>query len=352
MPRYQRFLGAAAALSLALPGFAVRAADPDLLILDWSGYEEDPYWAAYAEKYGDMPTYSFFGDEEEAFQKLRSGFRADVAHPCPQSVEKWIAAGLIEPWDISRIPSYANVAEIYRTDPVFVQDGKVYFIPADMGATAIAYNTDALSAEDVSTLQIFTDPVLEGRISLPDVVDDAYALAYLATGLSDWTKATEEDFQKASAWLRQVHPLVRTYWTDGAELAQLMGTGEVLLGWTWNETPVQLQQEGKPIAFEREPVEGSSMWFCGYVNIKDGPGSEDKANDFMESFLQPPVADYMVSEWGYGHSNAAAMAAIDSAALDEVGLGAIKGPVLQQVPMDIRLREKMVAEFERIKAGF
>lgn len=145
---------------------------------------------------------------------------------------------------------------------------------------------------------------------------------------------------------------MRTYWTDGAELAQLMGTGEVLLSWSWNETPVQLADEGKPIAFEREPAEGSSMWFCGYVNIKDGPGNEDKAHDFMESFLQPSVAEYIVNEWGYGHGNAAAMDAIDIETLTSVGLNAIDGPILQQVPMDIRLREQMIKEFERIKAGF
>ncbi|MEV8466669.1 extracellular solute-binding protein [Fluviibacterium sp. DFM31] len=336
-------------LALTQPALAD---DGELLILDWSGFEEDPYWEAYAAKHGDMPTYSFFGDEEEAFQKLRSGFRADVAHPCPQSVQKWIEADLIEPWDVSKIPSYMQVAEVFRTDPTFVQDGKVYFIPGDMGATAIAYNTDELTPEDVSTLQVFTNPALAGRISLPDVVDDAYALAFLATGTSDWTTATEENFQKASAWLREVHPLVRTYWTDGAELAQLMGTGEVLLSWAWNETPVQLADEGQPIAFEREPQEGSSMWFCGYVNIKDGPGDEAKAHDFMESFLQPSVAEYIVTEWGYGHGNAAAMEAIDAETLEEVGLNPIDGPVLNQVPMDIRLREQMIKEFERIKAGF
>lgn len=349
MSRTLRLLGSAAALAFALPAFAE---DPELLILDWSGFEGEIYWADYARKHGDAPTYSFFGDEEEAFQKLRSGFRADIAHPCPQAVQKWIEADLIEPWDVSKIPSYADVAEAYRTDPTFVQDGKVYFIPADLGATAIAYNTEKLTAEQVSTLQVFKDPALAGRISLPDVVDDAFALAFLATGLDDWTKATPDDVTKAAAWLREVHPNVRTYWTDGAELAQLMGTGEVLLAWSWNETPVQLADEGKPIGFEREPVEGSSMWFCGYVNVKDGPGSEEKAHDFMESFLQQDVADYIVNDWGYGHGNAAAMANIDEETLIEVGLNEISGPVLQQVPMDVRLRESMIKEFERIKAGF
>lgn len=347
--RIVRLAGTTALAALALPAIA---ADDELLILDWSGYEEEAYWTHYADKHGEAPTYTFFGDEEEAFQKLRSGFRADVSHPCPQAVPKWREAGLIEPWDTAQIPSYETVAEEFRTNPAFVTDGDVWFIPADLGATAIAYNTEEVPAEDVASLQVFTNSAYAGRISLPDVVDDAYALAFLATGVTDWTQATEENLAAASDWLRQVHPNVRTYWTDGGELAQLMATGEVLLAWSWNETPTQLAAEGQPIGFQREAEEGSSMWFCGYVNIADEPGSEAKAHDFMESFLQASVAEYMVNEWGYGHPNTDAMAEIDPDTLAEVGLGPVEAPVLNQVPMDIQLRERMIADFARIKAGF
>lgn len=349
MTRTHILIGASA---LALAAGAALAEDEELTVFTWSGYEEDAYWAGYAEEFGMAPTYAFFGAEDEAFQKLRSGFRADIGHPCPQSVGKWREAGLIEPWDISKIPNYATVAEAYRTAPVLTEGDAVYFIPADSGATAIAYNTDELTAEQVSTLAVFLDPALAGRTSLPDNVDDTYALAYLATGTTDWSTATEEDFQRASEWLRQAHQNVRTYWTDGVELGQLMSTGEVLVSWSWNETPVQLAAEGLPVAFEREPVEGSSVWTCGHVNLVDGPGSEDKAHAFINSWLEPSVAEYIVTEWGYGHANTEAMAAMGAEMLDEVGLGEVDVPLLAQVPMDDRLREMMIAEFEKIKAGF
>ncbi len=340
--------GFALATLLAAPAVAQ---DPELLILDWSGFEEEPFYPGYVEKHGEAPTFTFFGDEEEAFQKLRSGFRADISHPCPHSVRKWRDAGLIEPWDVSRIPSYEGVGEEYRSPPLVDADG-VWFIPADLGKTAIAYNTEEVPADDVSTLQVFADPKYAGRISLPDNVDDVYALAYLATGTADWTQATDEAFRAASDWLRQVHPNVRTYWTDGAELGQLMATGEVLVAWSWNETPVSLAASGQPIAFQREAAEGSSSWGCGYVNLVDGPGSEEKAHDFVEAFLSPEVTEFIVTEWGYGHGNERAMEAIDAATLEEVGLGPVEAPVLRQLPMDDALRERMIEEFELIKAGF
>ena len=337
---------------LAVSTTTAFAADPDLLVFDWSGYEEDGFFVNYAAQHGSGPTYAFFGEEEEAFQKLRSGFRADVAHPCSQSVDKWFQAGLIEPWDISKIPNYDTLADLYKSDPTFVRDGAVYFIPADLGMTGLIYNADEVTADQTTSLQIFVDPAMAGRTSLPDNVEDAYALAYLATGVSDWTAATEEDMQKASAWLRQAHANARAYWADGAELAQLMATGEVLVAWGWNETPVQMTSDGYNIGFQRQAAEGSSSWFCGYVNLKDGPGSEDKAHDFVNSFLSPETADYIVNEWGYGHSNTAAMGAFDTATLTDVGLNDIAAPQLAQLPMDNALREAMIKEFERIKAGF
>lgn len=349
MTHFTKLLGSVA---IALTASTAFAADGDLLVFDWSGYEEEGFFIKYAEKHGSGPTYAFFGEEEEAFQKLRSGFKADVAHPCSQSVDKWFQAGLIEPWDISKIPSYQTIAELYRNDPVFVRDGEVYFIPSDLGMTGIAYLSDKIDPSEVQSLQVFTDPKYAGRIALPDNVDDAYALAYLATGISDWTKATDEDFAKANVFLRAAHANNRAYWADGAELAQLMATGEVLISWSWNETPVQMNGDGINVGFEREPTEGSSAWFCGYVNLKDGPGSEEKAHEFMESWLSQETAEYIVNEWGYGHSNTTAMGTFSAEVLNDVGLNDISVPQLAQLPMENRLREKMIKEFERIKAGF
>lgn len=343
----------AGASALALAATSAGAADPELTIFTWSGFEEDGYWQAYAEEFGDAPTFTFFGAEDEAFQKLRSGFRADVAHPCPQSVSKWREAGLIEPWDISKIPNYEKVPDFYKTADVLTDNGDVYFIPGDSGASAIAYNTSEISEEQVSTLQVFADPSLAGRISLPDNVDDVYALALLANGISDWTDITMDDVAAASDWLRGVHENVRTYWTDGAELGQLMATGEVLVAWSWNETPVNLRDEGIPIAFKRNPVEGTSIWTCGFVNLIDGPGSEEKTHFWMNQWLGAPVAEYIVGEWGYGHSNTEAMASYTLEELEEAGLGPVEDvPLLPQLPMDNPIREAMIAEFERIKAGF
>ncbi|ARE39172.1 ABC transporter, periplasmic spermidine putrescine-binding protein PotD [Rhodovulum sp. P5] len=332
-------------------GQAAWAADPDLLVFDYSGFEDPAFHTKYAAKHGQPPSFTFFGDEEEAFQKLRSGFRADVSHVCAGSVNKWVESGILEPWDIARIEAWGDLnADLTGTD-VADTGQQVYFIPSDFGSTAIAYNTDEVPAEDVATLDVFKNPKYAGRVTLPDNVDDAYALAYLATGTTNWTNATEAQFKAASDWLREVHPNLRTYWVDPAELAQLLASGEVLVAWAWNETLPTMAEEGFPIGFAREPKEGSSLWLCGYVNLKDGEGSEDKAYDFMNALLDPSSTMALLDA-GYGHSNAAAMDGVGYEALTAVGLGPISAPVLAQLPMPGELREKQAAEFEKIKAGF
>jgi spermidine/putrescine transport system substrate-binding protein len=336
---------------LALSAGAASAQDSDLLIFDYAGFENPAFHTKYTETHGVSPTYAFFGDEEEAFQKLRSGFRSDVTHVCAGSVNKWVASGILEPWDKSRITAYADLdANLLGTD-VVAGDAALYFIPSDWGSTAVLYNVDQVPAEDVASLSVFTNPRYAQRLTLPDNVDDAYALAYLATGVTDWSTATEEQFAAASAWLREVHPLVRTYWTDPAELVTLMATGEILVSWAWNESLPTLTGEGLPVAFQREATEGSSLWLCGFVNMADAPGSEDKAYDFVNAFLDPSSTSALV-EAGYGHANAAAMTQFGAEDLAAVGMGPIEAPVLAQLPMPGELRERQQAEFERIKAGF
>ena len=348
-------LGFAAASATALLAGAASAQDAELTVFDWAGYEDPEFYKAYTEKHGAAPTFAFFGDEEEAFQKLRSGFKADAAHPCSQSVPKWMEAGLLEPLDPSRIDRWDDLNKEFREIEAYKKDGQYYFVPMDWGNTGLTYNTELLSEDQVQSLQIFADPSMAGKVSIGDSVDDAYALGFLATGVKDWTKATDEDFQKASAFLREVHKNVLSYWDSASSLAQLMQSGQVQVAWAWNETSATLGAEGLPIAMKRDTTEGASSWVCGYVKLKDGEGSDDKFYDFINAWLEPATADYIVSAWGYGHSNAAQMAQMDQEMLMSVSLesnDALRENTLWQAPPSPELREKMIAEFENIKAGF
>lgn len=350
MTRTARLFGSAA-VAVALLAPAARAADPELLVYDYAGFEDPIFHSTYVEKNGDSPTFTFFGDEEEALQKVLSGFRADVAHICAGSVQKWLDSGVLEPWDTSRIEDYADLDRNLTGSQVGDAVKDVFFIPTDFGSTAISYNKDEVPEEDVASLDVFLNPKYAARISVPDNVDDTYALAYLATGVTNWQNVTEEQFKAASDWLRKAHPNMRTYWTDPGEIAQLLASEEVLVAWTWNETLPTLAADGFPIGFQRNAREGSSLWLCGLVDLKNGPGSPDKVYDYLNAFLDASSTQALMDA-GYGQANKAAMTALGVEASDEVGLGEVTTPVLAQLPMSVEWRQRHADEFEKIKAGF
>jgi spermidine/putrescine transport system substrate-binding protein len=88
------------------------------------------------------------------------------------------------------------------------------------------------------------------------------------------------------------------------------------------------------------------------VNLKNGKGSEDKAYDYVNSWMRPEAAEVLVTSIGYGHANAAGMQALDPAVLDAAGLGPINGPTLPQLPFDLDQRQRQLETFDQIKAGF
>ncbi len=340
-------MSAASIVSLSV---TAQAADRELTVLDWAGWEIDGMLQPYVDLHGQKPTFAFFADDDEAFQKVSSGFRADVVHPCAASVPRYKEAGVVEPWDISKIPEFANIPE-RMTKPFTNEDG-VFFIPTDYAYTAVAYNADTVPAEDVASLSVFTNEKYAGRLAMPDNTDDVWSLAFLATGVTSWDNVTDEQFEAAADWLRQVHPNIRAYWADPSELSQLMASGEVQVAWSWNDPVAILQAENFPVGFNRSPAEGAATWYCGYVNIKNGPGNEDKAYDFINSLLAPTSAQPLLDAIGYASANDAAMATISEDALKAAFVDQITTTLFVQSPPTTELRERMIEEFEMIKSGF
>jgi spermidine/putrescine-binding protein len=346
----------ASAAALGAAGTA-SAQDADLTVFDWSGYEDPALNPAYVEKHGDSPTFSFFADEDEAFEKLRAGFKADLSHPCGTNIVKWRDAGLLQPLDTSRIAAWNEILPGIKgmNDLMTDAQGKAWFLPFDWGNTLPLYRSDLVKAEDLASLKAFADPKFKGKVAIVDNADAAFALGLLAVGVRDVQTVTDAQFEAAAAFLREVHKNVRIYTTDNTELGQAMTSGEIALAWAWNETATMLKAAGVPVEPARDAAEGIATWVCGYVLLKDAPGSLDKAYDFLNARMAPEVSNYMVTAWGYGHANGAGMAGVDPAAVAAAGYADFEGmarKTLFAAPVAPADKQKFVAEFEKIKAGY
>jgi spermidine/putrescine transport system substrate-binding protein len=146
--------------------------------------------------------------------------------------------------------------------------------------------------------------------------------------------------------------LVKAYWSDPSQLSQLMASGEIQIAWAWNDSIALLRQQDFPVGFQRQAAEGASSWFCGYVNLKDGPGSEDQAYDFINAWLDDGSAAGLLENFGYAATQMAGMANISAEELKAADADPISTTLLAQTPLDPAMRDRMVAEFENIKSGF
>ena len=136
-----------------------------------------------------------------------------------------------------------------------------------------------------------------------------------------------------------------------------MSSGEVDLAWAWNDAAVQ-SAAGRRADQDASatPTEGLSTWVCGYVLLKDAPGSADKAYDFLSAVNDPDVADYMVKDLGLrprqrqGHGGGRPGGAAAKRAMPTSEKFVDK--TLFQSPVPTELKQQMIAEFEKIKAGY
>ncbi len=347
---------AAFACAAAISAGSASAGGADLTVFDWSGYEDPGFFASYMEKYGnEAPSYSYFGSQEEAFTKLSSGFTADLAHPCSDAVRKWVAADLIQPLDESKLTNWADVLPEIKEVDAIVLDGQLYMLPFEWGNTGLIYRTDKISGDDIS-LQLLADPAYAGKIAIPDAASSAYALAALATGnADDYTNLSDEQFKEASDFLRSIHPNMRFYWSDAGQFDQAMTSGEIELGWAWNQSELNLIWNEVPAAMMRDVDKGIATWACGYVHLKSSTTPVDQVYDLLNALTDPASGQYIIDNWGYPHSNAKAFEVADKANIEAYGFSDPKSFFEGSLFFDAvnpELEAKMLAEFERIKAGF
>lgn len=346
---------AAFALGFAFCTGTALADAGDLTVFDWSGYEDPGFFGGYVEKYNGAPSYSFFGSVDEAFTKLQSGFAADLAHPCSDAVRKWHAAGLLQPLDTSKLKNWGNLLpEIKNVDGVQIE-GEVWMMPFDWGNTGLIYRTDKIS-EDKISLQLMADPAFQGKIALPTGAMSSYALAALATGNgANYTNMNDEQFKEASDFLRTVHPNVRFYWADASQMDQAMASGELEMGWAWNQSELNLIWNGTKAKMMRDIDKGISTWVCGYVHLKSSTTPTDQVYDLLNALSDPDSGKYIIENWGYPHANAEAYPISDQATIKKYGFDNPSAFFEGSLFFDAvtpALEAKMLKEFERIKAGF
>jgi spermidine/putrescine-binding protein len=299
-------LRAAAAFGVGVNFMPVKVkAAENLTIMEWAGYEAPEYYPPYLAKHATAPEFSFFASEEEAFEKIRAGFKADIMHPCTYSINQFKDGGLVKPVDTARLSNWADVIEPLKSWSGVVLDGEVVMVPTDWGNSSVVYRTDMVDAEFQAneSWSILFDEKYAGKVAPADGESNV-EIAGLLIGLS-----REEIFQMTDEQMAQIRPLLeqqtrvaRFYWTSQTEAIQAMASGEIIAAYAWNDAVKTLAADGIPVKYA-VPKEGIFTWLCGLTLLNTGEGDEAMAYDFLDAWLSPETGKHMIENVGYGHGN-------------------------------------------------
>ncbi len=316
----------------------------------WSGYELPEFNPSFLASHPDGVEVTIFGDDDDAFAKVKAGFRPDIAHPCYDKIARWNQEGLLQPIDTARIENWDSIFPVFRELPdISAGDGKVWMVPWDWGNTSILYRTDLIENPEQSW-NLLWDPQLAGRIATIDAVHDTPLVAAILAGVNPFDM-TPEEIELVAEKLREQRPLLSAYTTDMTSVEQALTSGELLAAMTWNASATALRRQGVPVEFMK-PKEGMLTWLCGFVLLKDAK-NVDLAYDFINSRLQPESGTYLIEAYGYGSATSTAFERVEPATLEELQLPADPEQALRTTVFTAPMKQndELAQMFERVKAG-
>lgn len=340
--------------SVPLTGQRVGAQSANATYFTWGGYDIPELFGPYEAQHGELPNFAIFGGTEEALTKMRGGFVVDVAHPCNAGVPRWASTGLFQPIDTSRLSNWGDVMpELYDLD-YNMTDGKPWMVPFDWGQTSVTYRTDMFELEGEESWDMLWDERYSGRLGSLASGGDAWWCGAIKAGVDFAQIASDDAFTRIAEVMRAQRPLIRVYTDDTTTLEQALSSGELAAAMTWNSSAVLLQSEEVPVKFA-QPKEGALTWVCGLMMHKDAP-NPDRAYDIIDSLISAQTGEFMINDYGYGHSNIKSFDEFDDETLRSLGLAKKPADVLDaghfMIPQTQEWEARMNGTFEQIKAGF
>ena len=348
-------LGAVAVTVPVFSGGAHAAAEDHPNVFTWEGWDAPEHHQQYMDKYGELPNFSIFGDEEEAFAKIRAGAQFDVTHPCSYKVEIWRDAGILQPIDTSRLSHWPDVIPTLKNIPGMTHNGEVWFVAADWGQTSVMYRPDLVDPAYVEdeTWGILWDERYAGRLSMSDSLIDGVMVAAIYGGAANPFDMTDAEVEKTRELLREQLPLLRYYWSSPTDIENSMAAGELVATSAWNDAYTALKNAGHDVRY-MQPKEGAMTWVCGFCLMADAdPEKLDKSYDAIDAFLAPSSGEFEILEEGYGHANLKSFELVSDEDLESRGLSRDADALLNSGIFQVPIKNEAVlqAMFEEVKAG-
>jgi putative spermidine/putrescine transport system substrate-binding protein len=264
--------GGSSASSAPSPVASIGTGEGELNLVIWAGYAErgavDPAYdwvTPFEKKTGCKVNTTDMTDSNNGVSLIQSG-NYDGISASGDATARLIAGGDVKAIDPTILPNYANVFEGLKNLPHNTVNGVNYGVPHGRGPNLLGFNT-----ESVTPAPTTWDPVWEGgadykgKISVYDSsIYIADAALHLMTkkpelGIKDPYQLNDAQFAEAIKLLEAQRDNGAQYWGTYSDQVSSFGSGDVVVGTTWQFQVNLLQGENQPIQGIL-PEEGSTGW--------------------------------------------------------------------------------------------
>ncbi|MDH4334453.1 MAG: extracellular solute-binding protein [Chloroflexota bacterium] len=274
----------AAACGASVPSGALTAiGDPEdaLNLIIWDGYAErgaiDPAYdwvTGFEDETGCMVNATPMTDSANGVQLLQSG-QYDGGSFSGDATVRLMAAGDVAPVNVDLLSNYANVFEGLKLKGHNSKDGVPYGVPHGRGPNLLMWNTEAVTTAPTSWDPIWEDgSMYQGKISVYDSsIFIADAALHLMTknpdlGITNPYQLNDAQFAAAIDLLEKQRDNGALYWGLLTDQVQSFGSGDVVVGTTWQYQVSLLQGESAPVEAIL-PDEGSTGWSDTWMIAKN-----------------------------------------------------------------------------------
>lgn len=285
-----------------------------LNIATWPNYHDPDTIEKFTAETGVNVNINVFGSTEEMEALLRAGNSGiDIVVPTHYAVPAWIADGLIQELDYSKMgnPDLSDWNELFVDQPF--DSANKYSIPKNWGTTGIIYSPD--SGDPVESWKDFFERAtsdLEARTLIVDHQISTIGSAAVAMGY-DLNTTDPDELADIEAMLVALKP---SLWAISSDVQPPLRNGDTWSSMAWTGDGVQVARDNPEYVYVI-PEDGGELWVDNWTLASDAP-HEAAAYAFLEFILRPENSAADTDFILFPHANPAVLDLVDPEVADNV----------------------------------
>lgn len=304
--KFRNLLLGVAAAGLGL-GMTISASLAESLrVLAWDGYADQDWVKEFTAETGIDVDVVFIGSDDEIWAKIKGseGQDFDVFAVNTAQLQRYIAADLVSPIDISQLPNQQKVLPRFRDLSAVegeTKDGKVYGVPFCFDSIGLIYDTDKVKNPPTSMSALW-DPQYKGKVLAYDNGEHNFSFTALTLGYQDPFNLTDDQVAAVKEKLIELKRNVLSFYTTADEAQQIYSNNDVALIWAnYGQQQLKaLQATGAHVAYVN-PSEGALAWLDNWV-ISKGVRDKASAEKWINFMISEKVGSQLSERTGFGNS--------------------------------------------------